>query len=166
MLNDVLVSLRNYLLLYQTNVFLPSDIRISENSFGLRLDGEGKCYAVMAFPEYLNEAIIEQAYMRKDFPAEDSVKYFLGVSPNVFRITGFKCYKSLAQKLAVTGALNIPEGYSGLISLPTGGGKEPDFPDNSLSERGWINDSGSPNRISCNGSGASFSENHTDFSGK
>lgn len=122
-LNDVLVSLRNYLLLYQTNVFLPPDICISENSFGLRLDGEGRCYAVMAFPEYLNEAIIEQAYMRKDFPAEDSVTYFLGVSPNVFRITGFKCYKSLAQKLAVTGALNIPEGYSGLISLPTGGGK-------------------------------------------
>lgn len=122
-LDDVLVSLREYLLLYQTDVSLPEDICISGNLFGLKLDGRGRCYAVMALPDYLNGKIIEQAYMRNEIPKKGKDKNFLGVSPNVFRITGFKHYKSLSQKIAVTGALNIPEGYSGLISLPTGAGK-------------------------------------------
>ncbi len=122
-LDDVLVSLREYLLLYQTDVSLPEDICISGNLFGLKLDGRGRCYAVMALPDYLNGKIIEQAYMRNEIPKKGKDKSFQGVSPNVFRITGFKHYKSLSQKIAVTGALNIPEGYSGLISLPTGAGK-------------------------------------------
>lgn len=122
-LADVLVSLRNYLLLYQTDVVLPGDISISDDHLGLKLDGHGRCYAAMELPDYLNEKIVEQAYMRNYVPVKDSNKNFLGVSPNVFRITGFKKYKSLAQKIAVTGALNIPKGFSGLISLPTGAGK-------------------------------------------
>lgn len=37
--------------------------------------------------------------------------------------TGFKAYKSFEQKIAVHTALNLPNGYTLLISLPTGGGK-------------------------------------------
>lgn len=122
-LDDVLVSLREYLLLYQTDISLPEDICISDNHFGLKLDGNGRCYAVMMLPGYLNRKIAEQAYMRNELPAKDQDKNFLGMSPNIFRITGFRYYKSLAQKIAVTGALNMPDGYCGLISLPTGGGK-------------------------------------------
>lgn len=122
-LNDVLVSLRNYLLLYQTDVLLPKDIHIFENPFGLRIDEKGRCYAAMDFPGYLNKKIARQGFMWSDFSVREEENNFLGVSPNVFYITGFKRYKSLAQKLAVTGALNIPKGYSALISLPTGGGK-------------------------------------------
>ena len=122
-LDDVLVSLRNYLLVYQTDVLLPEDIPISDNPFGLRIDEKGRCYASMAFPRYLNKKIVRQGFMWTDFSVEEKENYFLGVSPNVFHITGFKRYKSLAQKIAVTGAFNIPDGYTGLISLPTGGGK-------------------------------------------
>lgn len=122
-LDDVLVSLREYLLLYQTDISLPEDICISDNRFGLKLDGNGRCYAVMMLPGYLNRKIVEQAYMRNELPAKAQDKNFLGMSPNIFRITGFRYYKSLAQKIAVTGALNMPDGYCGLISLPTGGGK-------------------------------------------
>lgn len=121
-LNDVLVSLRNYLLLFQTDLRLSTDIDITGNSLGLKVDSDDKCYAVMNFPEYVNEAIVEQGYMRK-FTVEESIGEFLGVSPNVYRITGYKKYKTLSQKLAVTGALALPAGYTGLISLPTGGGK-------------------------------------------
>lgn len=37
--------------------------------------------------------------------------------------TGFKAYKSFEQKVAVHSALNLPNGHTLLISLPTGGGK-------------------------------------------
>lgn len=121
-IGDLLVSLRNYLLLMQTSVILPEDIDLSGNKVGLKLDGTGRCYAVMEFPEYLNVSIVEQGFMRKTFE-NDASEGFLGVSPNVFRITGFKSYKSLAQKIAVTGALNMQEGYTTLVCLPTGGGK-------------------------------------------
>lgn len=119
---DVLVSLRNYLLLFQTDVYLPEDIDLEYEHLGLKIDGLGKCYAVMDFPEYLNDKIVEQAFMRGTVNTSKE-EGFLGVSPNVFRITGFKQYKTLAQKIAVTGALNLPDGYTALISLPTGGGK-------------------------------------------
>ena len=121
-LDDFLVSLRNYLLLFQTDVYLPADINIEENAYGLRIDGLGKCYAVMSLPDYLNEEIIEKGFMR-NIPVIQDDTDFLGVSPNLYRITGFKYYKSMAQKIAVTGALNMPDGYTALISLPTGGGK-------------------------------------------
>ena len=38
-------------------------------------------------------------------------------------LTGFKSFKSNEQKLAVTGALRTPEGYTTLVSMTTGGGK-------------------------------------------
>ncbi len=121
--NDVLVSLRTYLLTYQADLYLPGDIDISENSFGLKIDGHEKCYATMGLPDYLNEKIVEQAFMRGEISEDKQDEAFLGVSPNIFRITGFKYFKNLSQKIAVTGALNMPEGYTALISLPTGGGK-------------------------------------------
>lgn len=121
--NDLLVSIRSFLLLTQGNLTLPADLEIDNNPFGLKIDYNGKCYAVADFPEYIDEAIIQQGFLRGYLPENDEKKAFLGVSPNVFRITGFKNYKSLAQKIAVTGALNLSEGYTALVSLPTGGGK-------------------------------------------
>lgn len=122
-LKDLLVSLRTYLLTNQSDLLLPSDIEIAENEFGLRIDGHGKCYAALELPEYLDEKIVKQVFMRGELPRKKQGEELLGVSPNIFRITGFKYYKTLAQKIAVTGALNMPEGYTALISLPTGGGK-------------------------------------------
>ncbi len=121
-IGDLLISLRNYLLLFQDSVILPDDIDIYNNKVGLKIDGSGRCYAVMNFPAYLNAKIVEQGFMRNliEIPREES---FLGVSPNVYRITGFKQYKSLAQKIAVTGSLNLQDGYTALVCLPTGGGK-------------------------------------------
>lgn len=121
--NDFLVSLRNYLLLFQGSIHLPEDIDIEGNPFGLKKDYNGACYAVLDFPDYIDESIVQQGFLRQYSVEETNGEYFLGVSPNVFRITGFKYYKSLSQKIAVTGALSIPEGYTGLVSLPTGGGK-------------------------------------------
>ncbi|MCI9680374.1 MAG: ATP-dependent DNA helicase RecQ [Lachnospiraceae bacterium] len=122
-LDDLLISLRNYLLLFQTAVILPADIDISENPYGLYLDTEGFCFAALNLPGYLDTDIIKQGFMIDYVEPVNKNKYFLGVTPNIYRLTGFCQFKSIRQKLAVSGALNMPEGYTALISLPTGGGK-------------------------------------------
>ena len=122
-LDDFLVSLRNYLLVFQTSVSLPEDIDITDNPYGLRVDAEGFCYATLNLPDYLNADIIKQGFMEGYVEPEKEEKYFLGVTPNIYRLTGFVKFKSIRQKLAVNGALNMPEGYTALVSLPTGGGK-------------------------------------------
>lgn len=122
-LDDFMVSLRNYLLVFQTSVSLPEDIDITDNPYGLRVDAEGFCYATLNLPDYLNADIIKQGFMEGYVEPEKEEKYFLGVTPNIYRLTGFVKFKSIRQKLAVNGALNMPEGYTALVSLPTGGGK-------------------------------------------
>lgn len=122
-MDDVLVSLRNYLLLFNTKVVLPEDIDITGNKYGLGVDGNSCCNASMDIPEYLQKNIISQGFMRNYVQSQRKEKYFLGVTPNIFRLTGFKYFKSIRQKLAVNGVLNMPEGYTALVALPTGGGK-------------------------------------------
>lgn len=121
--DDLLISLRNYLLVFQTSVRLPEDIEITDNKYGLRVDAEGLCYATLNLPDYLNADIIKQGFMEEYVEPEKDERYFLGVTPNIYRLTGFQKFKSIRQKLAVNGALNMPEGYTALVSLPTGGGK-------------------------------------------
>lgn len=121
--DDLLISLRNYLLVFQTSVHLPEDIDIKDNPYGLRTDSEGLCYATLNLPDYMNTDIIKQGFMEDYIEHKKEERYFLGVTPNIYRLTGFKKFKSIRQKLAVNGALNMPEGYTALVSLPTGGGK-------------------------------------------
>lgn len=121
--DDLLISLRNYLLVFQTSVHLPEDINILDNPYGLRTDSEGLCYATLNLPEYMNADIIKQGFMEDYVEPEKDERYFLGVTPNIYRLTGFQKFKSIRQKLAVNGALNMPDGFTSLVSLPTGGGK-------------------------------------------
>ena len=121
--DDLLSSLRNYLLVFQTSVHLPKDIDIQDNPYGLRTDSEGLCYATLNLPDYMNIDIIKQGFMEDYIESKKDERYFLGVTPNIYRLTGFQKFKSIRQKLAVNGALNMPEGYTALVSLPTGGGK-------------------------------------------
>ena len=57
--DDLLISLRNYLLVFQTSVHLPEDIDIQDNPYGLRTDSEGLCYATLNLPDYMNTHIIK-----------------------------------------------------------------------------------------------------------
>lgn len=121
--DDLLISLRNYLLVFQTSVRLPEDVDIEDNPYGLRIDSEGLCFATLNLPDYMNTDIIKQGFMEDYIEPQKDERYFLGVTPNIYRLTGFQKFKSIRQKLAVNGALNMPEGYTALVSLPTGGGK-------------------------------------------
>lgn len=103
--------------------FIKKDIEITGNQYGLRVDAEGLCYATLNLPDYLNTDIIRQGFMEEYVEPEKDDRYFLGVTPNIYRLTGFRKFKSIRQKLAVNGTLNMPDGYTTLVALPTGGGK-------------------------------------------
>ena len=121
----LLIALRNYLLVYQSEIALEDDAYLVDNNYGIIKNAEGKYYAVLDLPGYVNTDFVNQAFQRKDILSDDEKQddVFYGTNAFIYRLTKYKSFKSLEQKLAVYGALNTPEGYTTLVSLPTGGGK-------------------------------------------
>ena len=121
----LLIALRNYLLVYQSEIALEDDAYLIDNNYGIIKNAEGKYYAVLDLPGYVNTDFVNQAFQRKDILSDDEKQddVFYGTNAFIYRLTKYKSFKSLEQKLAVYGALNTPEGYTTLVSLPTGGGK-------------------------------------------
>lgn len=120
-----LCSLRNYLLVFQNEIAVPEGLIPSENEYGIMRNAEGKYYANLELPDYIDSFFVDQAFQRKKV-AVDTEKQkdnFYGNNAYIYNLTHYKEFKSLEQKLAVFGALNTPEGYTTLVSLPTGGGK-------------------------------------------
>lgn len=126
---DYLCALRNYLLLTKNSLSGEIDYSQEElDEFGLYVNEEEKLTAKLAIPDFIPEEdypFIHSAFLEdtEERPAKE--KYCLSVDPAIFRLTGGKIqtFKSISQKLAVNGALMTPEGYTTLISMPTGGGK-------------------------------------------
>lgn len=120
-----LCSLRNYLLVFQNEISISDGMIPPENEYGIMLNAEGMYYANLDMPEYIDTFFVDQAFQRKKV-GEDADKQkdvFYGNNAYIYNLTSYKEFKSLEQKLAVFGALNTPEGYTTLVSLPTGGGK-------------------------------------------
>lgn len=120
-----LCSLRNYLLVFQNEIRLDNEDINPENEYGLMKNVESKYYANLDIPEYIDSDFVDQAYQRKNtnrtLPKQNDV--FYGNNAFIYSLTHYKEFKTLEQKIAVFGALNTPEGYTTLVSLPTGGGK-------------------------------------------
>lgn len=121
--DDFLCSLRNFLLVFQTSLFIQDDEFLQNNQYGIKKDFSGRYYAVIDMPDYIDTNIVEHAFMWHGIRKEDENKYFIGTNPYIYKLTGFTSFKSIEQKLVVYGAINTPEGYTTLVSLPTGGGK-------------------------------------------
>ena len=122
---DFLIALREYLIVYETDISLESLAIPQDNEYGISKDSmNGKYFASYTFPKYVNQSFAEKVFPKKQnkkdntFASDD-----LYTDPAIYQITGFQFFKSLDQKLAVYGALNTPDGYTTLVSLPTGGGK-------------------------------------------
>lgn len=120
-----LCSLRNYLLVFQNEMDVPEGLIPPENEYGILRNAEGKYYANLEMPDYIDSFFAEQAFQRKKVSGdtEKQKDIFYGNNAYIYGLTRYKEFKSLEQKLAVFGALNTPEGYTTLVSLPTGGGK-------------------------------------------
>lgn len=122
---DFECSLRNYLLLVKKSITIteyePSN---KFKEFGLQYDkNTGKIWMSLAIPMFFNNELVKQLYMQNY--VEEKIDTIHSLHTNVFirKITGFKYFKSNEQKLAVMGALRVPNGYSCLVSMTTGGGK-------------------------------------------
>ena len=122
---DFYSSLRSFLLVWNTDLVL-SDLHIETNHYGLiQNHSTGNVIVNYDTPQYLTDRFLKAAYMQEasSESSASSVQYDLSTNPFVASLTGFTHYKSMAQKLAVTGALKTPDGYTTLIAMLTGGGK-------------------------------------------
>lgn len=122
-----LCSLRNYLLVFQNEISIPDGMILPDNEYGIIKNADGLYYASLEMPEYINSFFVDQAFQRKKVgtEVERQKDVFYGYNAFIYNLAQHKYreFKSLGQKLAVFGALNTPEGYTTLVSLPTGGGK-------------------------------------------
>lgn len=123
--NDFLIALRDYLLTFQADIRLDKIEIPNDNLFAISRDPQsGRYFAAFQFPDYTNHAFAEYAFLEtKRAEKSYSKGYDLHTDPAIRKITGFSYFKSMGQKLAVYGALNTPDGFTTLVSLPTGGGK-------------------------------------------
>lgn len=123
--NDFLMAFRDFLLVFETSMELKT-VEIPElNEYAIKKDDvTGEFFSTFQFPEGVISELAEQAFMR-NYILEEKRKeeYNLMTDSLIYSVTGFKYFKSMAQKLSVYGALNTPAGYTTLIALPTGGGK-------------------------------------------
>ena len=123
---DYMVSLRNFLIAFQTSIAVTNVDIPNDNPFGIYKDAtNGNFYAAYDIPEFVkHQSFVRDAFI--DVGTEEPInktKYLLKTNAYVESIMGFKYFKSLEQKLCVYGGLNTPSGYTSLISMPTGGGK-------------------------------------------
>ena len=120
-----LCSLRNYLLVFQNEISIPEGVISPDNEYGIIKNADGLYYASLEMSDYIDSFFVDQAFQRKRVgtDTEKQKDVFYGNNAYIYNLTHYKEFKSLEQKLAVFGALNTPEGYTTLVSLPTGGGK-------------------------------------------
>lgn len=123
--DDFLLALRNYFLVFQTKIRLSNIHVDNSNPYGIVLDvQEQKYFASYQCPEYVNSKFCEDVFLANEsLHTAKNDAYDLHTDAFIRKITGFRSFKSVSQKLAVYGALNTPDGYTTLVSLPTGGGK-------------------------------------------
>ena len=121
---DFLISLRDFLLCFDTDLAVNDLPMNGAEDFGIVCDSSsGRYFASFQFPEYVEPEFAKQAFLQNDERISTVSRYNLRTDPMIYRLTGFSRFKSMDQKLAVYGALNTPDGYTTLVSLPTGGGK-------------------------------------------
>lgn len=124
--SDILVALRNFMLVFQTPLRIDSFEIEKDNDFGIYKDDTTNCYyaAYDIAGIVKTKEFVEDAFITKD--TSESTKesrYQLKTNGFIKRVTGFNYFKSMEQKLCVYGGLNTPDGFTTLISMPTGGGK-------------------------------------------
>ena len=123
---DMLLFLRDFVL-YLGRLRFPqlitNTVQNAGGDFGLYVTEDGFVDVIEEIPEYLkdNQATIYEVYELKE---SSSIKnrYSFG-DDYLYKFTVFKQYRSIEQKVAVHSALELPDNYTLMISLPTGGGK-------------------------------------------
>lgn len=125
--DDFLLALRDYLIVMETDLHLPDHCVPEYNDYSIVKDMQkGTFFATLELPETVNRKFVERAFLignNSPQRKESGTHYNLQSDPFIYKLTGYSEFKSIEQKIAVHGALRTPEGYTTLVSLPTGGGK-------------------------------------------
>ncbi|MCH4014745.1 MAG: DEAD/DEAH box helicase [Solobacterium sp.] len=127
--SDLLACLRNFLICMQTGLKIESKAileLLKDNCFGIQKGiADDKYYAFIDAPPYIRyPRFIQDAFITKDteLPSR-TTEYNLKTNGFIQKLVGYSEFKSMEQKLCVYGSLNLPAGYTALVSMPTGGGK-------------------------------------------
>lgn len=118
-----LSSLKRNTLLKRSAIDLWPDLPVSTTVYIAMEQGNPAIEMLARIGMFRLAKGIMKGFMEEYVEPEKDDRYFLGVTPNIYRLTGFRKFKSIRQKLAVNGTLNMPDGYTTLVALPTGGGK-------------------------------------------
>ena len=123
--NDFLIALRDSLLVFELGLRIKSFEISDDNDYAIKKNNTtGEYFCSFQFPEGVADSFAESAFMR-NMCAERAGNndYNLMTDSLIYKMTGYRYFKTMSQKLAFYGALNTPDGYTTLVSLPTGGGK-------------------------------------------
>lgn len=122
---DFECALRNYLLSFGTDIIIPGYVPENNNKFGLLSEQDsGRVFINYDFPDYINKEFADSVF-RMEKGEHNIRNEFSPVHPYIYHLTNkrFSSFKSIEQQLAVMGALRVPDGYTALIAMATGGGK-------------------------------------------
>lgn len=123
-LGDFLIAFRDYMITFDIAQEYKGKPIKETIKYGIDYDdAEGKYFASMKLPKYVNEKFVCDAFVRNTESKKIEKGNALLTDSLIYSLTGYSHFKSMDQKLAVYGALKAPEGYTVLVSLPTGGGK-------------------------------------------
>lgn len=121
---DYLLALRDYLLFFDVSIEIRQDDFLNNNEFGISFDYVNHRYfASIQMPCGINAKFVRDAFLRNEQTKKTKRNENLVTDSMIYSLTGYSVFKSLDQKIAVYGALNTPDGFTTLVSLPTGGGK-------------------------------------------
>lgn len=123
---DLLMFIRDFVL-YIGKIHFPrliqDAVRKAGDCFGLFVTDNGEINVKEIIPDGLKEhkSYIEEVYSLLENRNQLNRSSF--GDNYIFKYTHFSQYRSLEQKVAVHSALCLPDNYTLMISLPTGGGK-------------------------------------------
>lgn len=122
---DFYVALRAWLGVKPTPLKLPELLRQTDmiQRFNLIELKDYKYTISNRYPEFIQNNFTNRVFYHKENTDIPEKRYSLRTSPYIYQLTGYKYYKSTSQQLAVDGAMQLPEGYTSLICMPTGAGK-------------------------------------------
>ena len=123
-LGDFLIAFRDYMITFDVAQEYKGKPIKEIIKYGVDYDDvEGKYFASMQLPKHVNKKFVSDAFIKNTESKKIGKGNALLTDSLIYSLTGYSHFKSMDQKLAVYGALNAPEGYTVLVSLPTGGGK-------------------------------------------
>ncbi len=123
---DICLNLRDLSLILgriRVNDRLYKTIKENGTGLGFRTENDNQISCDLIMPSWLTPSTyIQDVYAFKQDESIEAERTSAG--DNLLRKhTIFRQYKSFEQKIAVYTALNLPDGYTLLVSQPTGGGK-------------------------------------------